>query len=63
MPLFSLICRISEPRTLLAESQQYDPNLSDYINKGRKLFDAMTPSTETAGIVSTERHYYIYLVV
>jgi hypothetical protein len=48
---------------MLSESQQYDPSLQEYINKGRKLFDAMTPSTESAGVVSTDKHYYLYLLV
>lgn len=48
---------------MLAESLIYDSKHKDFITKGRKLFDAMTPSTETAGVISTPDHYYLYLLV
>jgi len=64
MPLFTIICRLSD-KLLLVESMDTDDNnreLEELKKKGRKLFHSMTVNTDPTGIIKAEPYYFMYLL-
>src|SRR4051794_3472132 len=62
MPLFTLICRISEPRVQLVESMDVSQDYQEYVAKGKSCFARMTTNTEQSGLILTDTHYFLYLL-
>jgi len=63
MPLFTLICRLSD-KLLLVESMDSEENAdyTQYRKKGKQLFYRMTPNTEPAGVIVDDPYFFMYLI-
>jgi vesicle transport protein SEC22 len=64
MPIFTLICRISD-RLMLVESMDSDEKSSefDYFRRqAKQVFQTMTRQSDTSGVISSGQFYFIYMV-
>lgn len=64
MPIFTLICRISD-RLMLVESMDNDEKSADFDffrRQAKQIFATMTRTSDTSGVINSAQYYFIYMM-